>query len=184
MTMAHWNWFDWMLFTILGVSALMGFRRGLVRTLFGLAGFVGGLLLATWDYTKIGKWINGIGMIESTSTARIVAFLGILAFVVVIAELVAGSLTKTIQAAGFSLIDRTLGAGFGLVRGCMIGIAVLIIPTTFAPRSKLIATSVISPYLFEAAHDVSFLVPQSVEQRMIVGRLHFKKDPTQWINRN
>jgi membrane protein required for colicin V production len=184
MRVTDWNGFDWMLVLVVGFSVGMGFRRGVVRTVMGLAGFIGGFLLAAGNYTRFGDWINDTHMIASTSTARIVAFLLIVVLVAVVAELVARLLQKTIHAVGLGLVDRSMGAGFGFVRGCMIGIALLMIPTTFAPQSKLITTSILSPYLFAVAHDVSFLVPRYLQQQMLSGAFDFKQSSPQWMNRH
>ena len=184
MRIADWNGFDWMLILMVGFSMGMGFRRGLVRTVMGLAGFVLGFLLAAGNYTRFGDWICDTHMIASTSTARIVAFLVIAALVGISAELLARLMQKTIHAVGLGLADRFLGAGFGFIRGCMIGIALLMIATTFTPQSKLITSSVLSPGLFAAAHDVSFLVPQYLQQQMIDGAFTFKQNSPHWINRH
>lgn len=184
MRMADWNGFDWMLILVVGFSMGMGFRRGLVRTVMGLAGFVLGFLLAAGNYTRFGDWICDTHIIASTPTARIVAFLLIAALVGIGAELFARLLQKTIHAVGLGLADRFLGAVFGFIRGCMIGIALLMIATTFTPQSKLITSSVLSPGLFAAAHDVSFLVPQYLQQQMIDGAFTFKQNPQHWINRH
>ena len=184
MRVTDWNGFDWMLVLTVGFSVGMGFRRGLVRAVMGLAGFVGGFLLAAWNYTRLGDWIRSTHMIGSTSTARIVAFLLIVGVVAIAVELAARLLQKTIHAVGLGLVDRSLGAGFGLIRGCMIGIALLLIPTTFTPQSKLITTSILSPHLFAVAHDVSFLVPQYLQQQMLNGAFTFKQTSSHWIIRH
>ena len=184
MRIADWNGFDWMLVLMVGFSMGMGFRRGLVRAVMGLAGFIVGFLLAAGNYTRFGDWIYDTHMIASTSTSRVVAFMLIVVFVAVGSELIARLLQKTIHALGLGLADRFLGAGFGFIRGCLFGIVLLMIPTTFTPQSKLITTSVLSPYLFAVAHDVSFLVPQYLQQQMLNGAFSFKQKSTHWINRH
>jgi membrane protein required for colicin V production len=153
------NVFDWALVLIVGFSMFAGFRRGIVRTLLGILGFVGGFLLACWDYNRLGDWLRAQHWISSVTASAIVAFLMLLALVAIGAALVGRMLRRTVRAAGLGYWDRTLGTIFGLVRGCIFGLALIMIPGTFAPQSKLITTSVLSPYLFAAAHDVSFLLP-------------------------
>ena len=159
MTVAEWNALDWLLAIILLLSTTMGYRRGLMRTLLGLAGFVAAFLFASWKYTRVADLITDAGWVASTATARVLAYLLIVAFVSAGVELIARLLQKTIRAAGLGFADRTFGAALGFLRGFMLGFALLMIPTTFAPQSRLIATSALSPYFFAAAHDVSFLVP-------------------------
>jgi membrane protein required for colicin V production len=164
MRLSDWNGFDWLLAAILLFSMVTGFRRGFVRTVFGLAGFLGGFLLASWRYVRVGELIIDAGWIKSTTTAMVVAYLLIVVFVALGVELVARILQKSARAVGLGFMDRMLGAAFGFARGWMIGIALLMIPTTFAPQSKLVATSVLSPYFFAVAHDVSFLVPRYLQR--------------------
>jgi membrane protein required for colicin V production len=164
MSVAEWNGLDWVLVGVLLLSIAAGFRRGLVRTVLGLAGYIGGFMLASWKYVEVGDWITGYGWIKSPATARVVAYLLIVALVVVAIELIARLVHRTVRAVGLSFFNRMLGAGFGFVRGVIAGMALLMIPMTFAPGSRLVTTSVLSPCFFAAAHDVSFLVPQYLQQ--------------------
>ena len=157
--LSSFNAFDWALVVIVVFSMFAGFRRGIVRTLLGIVGFVGGFLLACWDYNRLGEWLRQQHWVSSGTAAAIVAFLMLLALVGIGAALVGRMLRRSVRAAGLGYWDRTLGAIFGFMRGCIFGIALVMIPGTFAPQSKLIRTSVLSPYLFAAAHDVSFLLP-------------------------
>jgi membrane protein required for colicin V production len=184
MRVTDFNGFDWILTLTLLVSVGMGARRGVIRSVVELAGFIGGFMLAAGNYTTWGDWMCDVHMMKSPPMARVVAFLLIVVLVVVAAELLARLMHKTLHAAGLGLVDRFLGAVFGFARGCLIGIALVLIPTTFAPQSKVIATSVLSPYLFALAHDVSFLVPQYLLDQMTGGAVNFKQSPLHWINRH
>ena len=46
MRLADFNWFDWVLVAVTIFSMAMAFRRGLVRAICGLFGFVAGFLAA------------------------------------------------------------------------------------------------------------------------------------------
>jgi membrane protein required for colicin V production len=157
--LSSFNAFDWTVVIIVGLSMFAGFRRGIVRTLLGIVGFVGGFLLACWDYNRLGDWLRQQRWVSSVTASAIVAFLMLLALVGIGAALVGRMLRKSVRAVGLGYWDRTLGMIFGLVRGCVFAIALVMIPGTFAPQSKLIISSELSPYLFAAAHDVSFLLP-------------------------
>jgi len=177
MRMADWNGFDWLLVSIVAFSMFMAFWRGLVRAIFGLVGFIGGFQLATWNYTKVGDWIVDSRLMAMPQAARILAFLVIVVAVAAAFELVGRGLQKSLRSIGLGIFDRALGAGFGFARGCLIGIAVLMAATTLAPQSQVVTTSVLSPYLFAVAHDVSFLVPQYLQQSMMDGAFDFKQNP-------
>jgi membrane protein required for colicin V production len=184
MRVTDFNAFDWLLIGILLVSTALAFRRGLVRAIFGLAGLFVGFKLAGWSYIHLGDWIVYLKLMESSASARIVAFLVVLAVGAVLCELAGQRVQRTARAVGLGLLDHMLGLAFGFVRGCVVGIALLMITVNFSPQAQVVTTSVLSPYLFAAAHDVSFLVPQYIQQLMANGPTTLKAAPPSWINRH
>ena len=62
---------------------------------------------------------------------------------------------------------QQIHAGFPHERGGLIGIALLIAAAAFAPRSDIIVKSALRPYLFTVVHDVSFLIPEYVQERIL-----------------
>ncbi len=184
MRVSDWNAFDWLLMSILLISMGVAYRRGIVRTIFGLVGFFGGLLIASTYYTALGDWIVHIRLLTFAATARILAYLLIVVVAVAGFELAGLLVQKLLRVVGLGFADHLLGVVFGFVRGCVIGIAVLMVTTNFAPQSWVVTTSVLSPYLFGIAHDVSFLVPPYLQQLMAAGAFNFKQTPPDWINRH
>jgi membrane protein required for colicin V production len=160
--LAQWNLLDWTLFAILFSSLVFGYWRGAIRTLLGLAGLVGGFVLAQGNYLDFANWLHDKHWVRAGLTASAVAFCVLFALVVTGAHLVARMLHSTIRKSGLGYVDRVVGGAFGLLRGGVIVIALLLIPATFAPQSKLMATSILSPYFLGVAHDVSFLLPRSL----------------------
>ena len=166
------------------LSTVLAFRRGLVRAIFGLAGLFIGFKLAGWTYIHLGDLIVYLKFMSSSASARIVAFLVVLATGAALCEVAGHRTQRTVRAAGLSLLDHLLGLAFGFVRGCVLGIALLMITVNFSPQAQVVTTSVLSPYLFAAAHDVSFLVPQYIQQLMANGSSNAKPAPPSWIIRH
>jgi membrane protein required for colicin V production len=160
--MADWNTVDWLLVLILLVSMVLGWWRGVVRTLLGLVGLAGGFLLARGNYMQLGVWLHDKHLIRSDLAARAASFILLFSLVVAGAQLTGRLLHTTIRKSGLGFVNHALGAGFGLVRGCVIAIALLIIPTAFVPQLKAVSTSVLTPYFLGVAHDVSFVLPRSL----------------------
>jgi membrane protein required for colicin V production len=154
-----WNGLDWILILVVVVSTVRAWMRGLVQALFGLLGFVGGFQLATWNYAVVGDWIYDRGYVRLLSNARITAFLTITILVVIVFELVGRGVKKAAHAVGFGIFDRVLGAVFGLARGILLGVAVVIGVSAFAPQSGWTDNSRLSSYFLGAARAVSFIVP-------------------------
>jgi membrane protein required for colicin V production len=167
MSLADLNWFDWVLIAILIVSMVRAYVTGLVRAIAGLFGFAVGFEVASWGYVDLGARIRDQAWITSDFMARTVAFLVIMAVVVAVFEVLGRVLQRKLRTIGLGTFDRILGAGFGFARACLIGIALLIAATMFTPQPDAVSKSVLRPYLFTVVHDVSFLIPDSIQQRIL-----------------
>ena len=174
------NPFDWLLAALLAYSTVKAFIQGFFREAFALAGLVVGLLLAGWGYQAAA--LKLAGLITSPQIAQFAAFIGILAATMVVFNIAGKILRKTASAIGLGLLDRLGGAVFGFVRGCLLGIAVLMAMTAFLPTSPWIRDSQLAPYFLQGAHAVSFLVPQDLRNKLLDGAASIKHTAPDWIN--
>lgn len=165
--LAAFNAFDWMLVLILVWSVVLAFMRGIIRELFGLTGTILGLLVAAWNYTALAAWLSH--WITSPVAAEIAAFLLIAVLVMAACTLLGRLVRSTAHTVGLGFLDRLTGAGFGLLRGCVLGIGILMAATAFLPPQTLIAKSRVAPYFLAAAREVSFVVPQDLQRRITGG---------------
>jgi membrane protein required for colicin V production len=177
----QWNAFDWALIVILLVSMVFAFRAGLVRSALGLMGLIGGFQVAAWWYESVGDWISPARLAWPPAARKIFGFLVLVALVTVAMQFAGWALQKALRKVGLGGFDRVLGVAFGFARGCILSLGVLMAASIAAPQSELLTTSVLTPYLFAVAHDVSFLVPQYLQQQMIDGAFDFKHNPPDWI---
>jgi membrane protein required for colicin V production len=184
MKFADFNYFDWLLIAIVVVSMILAFRRGLVRAIFALMGFIAGFQMATWFYRTVGEWLLASRIRMSVPTARILGFVLIVIVVAVLVDQAGGLLQRLLRTVGLGFFDRVLGMAFGFARGCLISIAVLMVTTTFLPQSDTVTTSELTPYLFAVSHDVSFLVPEYLQELMASGAFNFNHNTPVWINRH
>ena len=93
-------------------------------------------------------------------------------------------LQRLLRTVGLGFFDRVLGMAFGFARGCLIAIAVLMVATTIAPQSDAVINSELTPYLFAVCHDVSFLVPDYLQELMASGAFNLDHNSPVWINRH
>jgi membrane protein required for colicin V production len=184
MNLATFNYFDWTLMTLVVLSMLLAFRRGLVRAIFSLLGFIAGFQVATWFYKEVGQWVLACRIRMSVQTAQIIAFVVIVLVVATLVDQGGRLLQRLLRTVGLGFFDRLLGAAFGFARGCLIAIAVLMVATTVAPQSTAVVNSQLTPYLFAVAHDVSFLVPEYLQELMASGAFSINHDSPVWINRH
>ena len=173
------NAFDWLLIVLLVYSTVAAFMRGLFRELFTLVGLVAGILLASWNYPWMAAKLGSLT--SNHAIADIVAFLLIAISVMVLSAVTGRLLRKTADAVGLGFFDRIGGAGFGLVRGCLLGVAILMAAAAFLPQSTWVRNSQLAPYFLTGADAVSFVVPNDLRQRIREGAEEIKHNTSGWI---
>ncbi len=173
------NLFDWFLIAILAYSTVMAFVRGIILELFSLGGLIAGILIASWNHNHVALFLGRL--ITSPATAQIVAFLFIVIGVMVLSALLGKAFNRTAHAIGLGFFDRLLGAIFGFVRGCLLGVAITMAIAAFLPHSAWIASSQLSSYFLAGAHAVSFVVPHDLQQQILNGAELIKHNAPHWI---
>lgn len=164
---ASFSAFDWFLVALTAISILTAFRRGLIKVLFSLAGLVAGILVASWTFTSFASLLSRT--IEGRLVSEIAAFLLIFVAVNLVFFLIGAVLKQTVDVVGLGFIDRTLGAVFGLVRGALMGVVILMSVAAFLPDSPWVRHSQLAPYFLAGTHAVSFVVPEFFRQQIIAG---------------
>ncbi len=127
------NWLDYVLMAILGFSVIQSFRRGFVREVISLIAAVAALVLGMWFYSEAAAFLRN--WISSARAANFVGFLLVVLAVLIAGAIIGSVVRRFVKAIGLSFFDRLLGAGFGLVRGALIAIALLIAYMAFGPNS-------------------------------------------------
>jgi membrane protein required for colicin V production len=181
MTTASLTVFDWVLLALLVASTVRAFLRGFLVEIFSLVGLIAGILLASWNYNTLAQ--NLLQWIKPLPTAQAIAFLLIFIGIIVICSVAGRLLRSSASAVGIGFIDRFLGALFGLARGCLLGVATMMILAAFGPHWEWIAKSRLVPYFLAGAHGVSFVVPHDLEQHIADGAAQLKHNAPGWIKR-
>jgi membrane protein required for colicin V production len=169
------NPLDWFLAVLLAYSVIRAVMRGFVREAFALGGLVVGLVLACWNFRIAGQYVRGL--VNEQPLADLLGFFAILIVVTLIATLSGKLLSRTASAVGLGFFDRVGGALFGLARGALLGLAVLLAVTVFLPGAPWVKTSSLAPYFLRANHAVSFVMPTDLRARLADGLKH---SPGHW----
>jgi len=173
------NPLDWLLAILLTYSIVRAAMRGFFQEAFALAGLILGFLFACWFYRSVALSLKGL--ITSTQLAQLVAFLLILAITMVLATLLGKILRRTVSVVGLGFMDRLGGALFGLLRGALLAVALVLAITAFLPTAPWIQTSKLTPYFLRAAHAVSFVMPTDLRLRLLDGLDRAKHTTPDWI---
>ena len=116
---------DWFLAVILGGSLLLGAWRGLVQEVLSVLGWIAAFVAAQWLAPQASQWLP---MAQSSPALRYAAgFVVVFIAVIILASVLTWLVKKVVEAVGLRPIDRVLGAGFGLVRGVIIVLAITVV---------------------------------------------------------
>lgn len=121
-TLAALSWLDWTLLVVLAVSVVVGLVRGFVFEVMSLAGWVVAWFGAQWFAGDLGPHlpVGTAGSALNIAVAFVLCFVGVL----IVWSLLARLVRLLVQATPLTVPDRLLGAGFGLVRGGVLLLAV------------------------------------------------------------
>ena len=117
--MADLTWIDGVLLVVLALSVAHAAWRGAIRELCALLGW-GCALVAAWTLSDTvasqlpAQWAPGV----RTGVAGVSLMVGVLLLFGVLGWV----LSRIISAVGLGLVDRAVGAFFGLARGFLIGL--------------------------------------------------------------
>jgi membrane protein required for colicin V production len=116
---------DWVFAGILIASFLLGAWRGLVYEVLSVISWIAAFVLAQVFAPDVAKWLP-LGQ-TGQPLKYAAAFLLVFIVVVFAGGLLAWLTKKVVEAVGLRPIDRALGAGFGLVRGALLLMAIAIV---------------------------------------------------------
>ena len=128
-------WIDWSLLAVLAVSVVVGLVRGFVFEVMALMGWIVAWFGSQYLAREVSPHIpvGAPGSAANMAMAYVLCFIGILLVWALMARLV----RMLIHATPLSVPDRLLGAGFGLLRGGVLLLALAtVVALTPAAQSK------------------------------------------------
>lgn len=110
--------FDYAVLLIVGISMLVSVLRGLVREALALAGWVAAFWVASHYAVPASVYLPEA--IPSETLRVLAGFVALFLATLLIATLFTIAIAELIKTLGLSALDRSLGALFGLTRGVLI----------------------------------------------------------------
>lgn len=159
------NWLDVALALILIVSIVTSFRKGLSREVIGLVSVCLAFVLGFLLYGLAGAHL--LPYLSSRAAANFAGFAVVFCGVMVAGSLVGFVVGKVLRITGLSIFDHLLGAGFGIVRGVLISVALVMGIMAFAPGERppdSVVQSRVAPYVVEVARVIVAMAPHELRE--------------------
>ena len=157
------NGLDWLIVGILVLSAIHAAAQGFVFELFSLAGTVFGYLLAAWEYPAAARYL--LPYVKNDVVAGGAGFLLIFVAVVILAG-IAGRIARwATTSVGLRWFDRLLGGAFGVLRGALVVMVLVMAMASFLPSSDVLAKSSLAQYFLVAGRAAVYAGPGDLKLR-------------------
>lgn len=159
------GWVDWVFLGILLLSILVGLIRGLVFEVLSLLGWVAAYVAAQWLAPELAPHlpVGAAGSAVNHAAAFVVIFIAAL----IVWSLLARLVRMVIHATPLSLVDRALGATFGMARALIVMLAI----TTVVMLTSLAKTSAWQQsrgavWLNGALHGIKPVLPPQIAEHL------------------
>ena len=137
------NEVDTAIIVVTVLSSLFGLWRGLVKEVLSLLTWVAALVVArVYSEPLAGLMLN---LIESSSLRYVTAFALIFILIMMLGTLINHFLSRVLTITGLKLLDRLLGTVFGLARGVIIVLVVMLITRVFVSETEQWQQSLLIP---------------------------------------
>lgn len=155
---ARMTTFDYLVLFVLICSVVISTLRGLVKEILSLLGWLVGFFVANAYCDALATLLPDV--IPGKSGRLIVAFLALFIGVKLLMALLTLAVDAVVRASGLTVADRGLGGLFGLARGMVIVLAVVLVcGTTALPQQAFWKQALLSPLAETAARTALPFLP-------------------------
>ncbi|KPK28632.1 MAG: hypothetical protein AMJ66_10620 [Betaproteobacteria bacterium SG8_40] len=157
--------FDYVFLLILFVSMFISVIRGLVREVLSLLSWVGAFVVAKFGAPVVAEWLSGF--IAHPKIRIGFSFVLVMVASVMLFSLLSLQVAKLVKMTGLRGTDRALGAFFGLARGVLVSVVlVLVASLTPLPQERYWRDAFFRYPLETMASWMQPRLPYTVQERM------------------
>ncbi len=154
------NWLDIVILAITIIFGLVGLRRGAIKTVFGIAGLVAGIVLAGRYYHHLATILSPGG----ASWSGIAAYAIILIATLIVVGIIGWFIAQLIHIILLGWIDSLIGFILGAIIGSMLCAAFLAIVSKYLPGMEgIISHSVMAKLLMQQIPLLLALLPEEFD---------------------
>jgi membrane protein required for colicin V production len=128
------NWLDIVIIVVAALLGIVGLRQGIIKTVFGIAGLIGGIVLAGRYYDEFASVLSSSG----ATWVNIAAYAIILLATLIVAGVVGRFVAKLIHLVLLEWLDRLVGFILGVFIGGLLCAAILAIAVKYDPGMEAV----------------------------------------------
>ena len=128
------NWADWTLVAIILVSSMISIKRGFFKEAISLAIWVLAFFVAVGFHERLAVLLQD--SVSSASLRYMISFGLLFAMTLIVGSLVNYLISELVRMTGLTGTDRAMGMVFGMARGVIIVMALLIFVPMVIPVNK------------------------------------------------
>lgn len=157
------NWADYAIMAIIGLSIVISFSRGFIKEALSLSTWIIAVVVSVKFYMPLAELLTNY--VETPSLRKIIAFATLFICTLIIGGTINFLLSHIIAKTGLSGPNRLLGAVFGFLRGALIiGVLVLLGRHTAFVEDDWWKTAMLIPYAEKLADGINKVLPEKVHQ--------------------
>lgn len=157
--------FDYAVLAVIAASVLLGLWRGVVSEILALAAWVAAFFVARAEAATVAAWLAG--QIADPGMRLVAAYVLIFVGVLLLFAIARMLISLMLKAVGLGLLDRLLGAAFGVLRGVLVvWMAVLVAGMTPLPKADWWRDAMLAPPLETAVIAAKPWLPAEAAKRI------------------
>jgi len=176
------NLVDLVILLLLAASATVGFRSGLIQSVFSLVGLIAGIAIASWNYKHFAVELEP--MVHSLALAEAIWFCLIAIAVMLIAGLLGFLLKGLVHGIGLAWLDKTLGLVFGFLQGAVLVTLCIVVLAAFFPDTSWLGDAKLTRHFLGSAHLTMHMTPDELKEKIMKGLHVLEKDVPPWLHGN
>jgi membrane protein required for colicin V production len=123
--MAEFTIADWLIVAVVVISALLSLLRGFAREAISLGAWLAAFLVASMFSPALQGLLRDV--VDDEQIRQISAFLILFIATLLVCSMAGYLVSQLIKVTGLGLADRLLGTAFGLVRGVVVALALVMV---------------------------------------------------------
>ncbi len=157
------NGLDWFLLAVCIFCLVRGLLRGAISQLFGIAGVIGGFLLAAHSYESLARQLSAL--FPGLPGAAAIGFLAIFLLTWFCVGVTGYWTGKLLRRTGLGFLDRLLGGMVGFTKALLLAIlSITLLTFILSPKSSILTGSCLTPYVQHATQVLLKATPAGLQK--------------------